>query len=411
MAATPTPYDRINVCAFGAVPNDGLDDTIAINNAINAVLPTPTPGFTPTKSIYFPAGTYVYDGPMALQANTAYRLYGDGPGVSTIIFTGSNPGINANAVGDKTLQIEGLTLEAGSSGCGASGVRAIYANFSGPGLFKTATIRNLEIRGSERTENPTFYWSNGISLSLAGNTVIEDVQVHGKYAFNNGAQEPASVVGIEWKGGTNDAATCAFLHNIYLKYFQTGISTSGWVESFRLSDFEIFFCGSLGSHAAMELMGATGGQNPGGAVPLFHISDGHINQISSGMRLSNTNGARISDVDFLNQLYDGTHLQLTNCSDVNLVNNHFSNNIDHNSGQTVSNGIYVISAAPGSSSGIIMSGNSFAHMYVGNIVNGSCIAIQQPATAVKILDTLFGATELAHKYATSGADVYIRDFP
>ncbi len=86
--------DRINVTSvpYNAVPNDGFDDTAAINAAISA-----------GKSIYFPAGTYDFTGSMLLPANTTYRLYGEGTGVSTIRFTGPNAGINAPNTGLATL--------------------------------------------------------------------------------------------------------------------------------------------------------------------------------------------------------------------------------------------------------------------------------------------------------------------
>jgi hypothetical protein len=39
---------------------------------------------------------------MVLPKNTAYRLYGDGPGISTIVFTGNpNAGIDGHNRGDK----------------------------------------------------------------------------------------------------------------------------------------------------------------------------------------------------------------------------------------------------------------------------------------------------------------------
>ena len=73
--------DRINVTNYGATPNDGTNDTTAINAAVSA-----------GRSIYFPPGTYNYTGLLYVPANQSYRFYGDGPGVSTIIFTGNSSG-------------------------------------------------------------------------------------------------------------------------------------------------------------------------------------------------------------------------------------------------------------------------------------------------------------------------------
>ncbi len=96
-------YDRINVTSspYNAVPNDGIDDTAAINLAIS-------PGLNPTRSIYFPPGTYNYTGLMTLPANKSYRLYGDGPGVSTILFS-TNPGIRPRVSTPQTWGLPVLT--------------------------------------------------------------------------------------------------------------------------------------------------------------------------------------------------------------------------------------------------------------------------------------------------------------
>jgi hypothetical protein len=408
-------YDRINVTSspYSAIPNDTTADTTQIMAAINAVLPTPTPGpgyLPPTKSIYFPAGTYIFDGPMTLQANTAYRLYGDGPGISTIIFTGTNAGIVATDLRDKTLQIEGLTLQAGGSGCATSGT-AIKAEFHsdcepscGAFLYQTATIRNVEVRGSDRTNVPANYWGNGISLKRAQNAVVEDVQIHGYFDFNTDGPNPN--IGINWFSTNTYGATVLFLHNIYVKYYKTAISTSGWTESFRLSEFELFWCGYKNSRAAMELTPYNGN---GDRAPVSHISDGHINQISSAIRMTKVNNIKISHVNFLNQEFDGTHLELHDCSQVMVANNDF-----HDSGysQTASNGIYVFSSSTSSfSSGIIMSGNSFANMSIGT-GGGSCVVVEQYSKSIKILDTLFDAAAASHKYANSaGSETAIRELP
>jgi hypothetical protein len=106
--------DRINITDYGATPNDGTDDTAAINSAVAA-----------GTSIYFPPGSYNYTGQITVPAHKSYRFYGDGPGVSTILFTGPSAGIYAPTVGARTLNVDGLTLEALT---GAAG-RAIYAAF------------------------------------------------------------------------------------------------------------------------------------------------------------------------------------------------------------------------------------------------------------------------------------------
>lgn len=113
--------DRINVTEppYNAIPNDGIDDTAAINLAVAA-----------GTSIYFPPGSYNYNGRLTLPATKSYRVYGDGHGVSTILFSGTNPGIYYSAsVSTASLNVEGLTLEAISTTPGT----AISATFN-PGF-------------------------------------------------------------------------------------------------------------------------------------------------------------------------------------------------------------------------------------------------------------------------------------
>jgi hypothetical protein len=332
--------------------------------------------------------------------NTSYRLYGDGPGISTILFTGTTGGISATDMKDKTLQVEGLTLKANTASL--AGATALYGNFnSSEGAntkFRSATIRNIEIRGSDTTYNPTGYWGNGIWLYRAQNAYVEDVQIHGKYDFN--AAGPASLVGLNWFSSTTYPATQIFLHNIHISYFQIAVATSGWVEGFYMSGFELIFCGypSPNSHAAMELTGA----NPN-AVPVFHISDGHINQISSGIRITNAVTVDISRINFLAQKYDGTHVTLTNCSGVQVNDNAF--NAVNVSGETMENGIYSIN-----SHSVVMRGNSFAHVITPG-VNGSCIVVDSASSQAKILDNTFATSDALHKYNNMAADTYIRDIP
>lgn len=414
-------YDRINVTnvpgflGAQAVPNDNTSDKAAIDAALNYVYPTPTPGYTPTKSIYFPAGTYIYDGRMDLPINKSFRLYGDGPGVSTIIFKGvSGNGINALNVGDKMLQVDGLTIQAGSANCLLA--NAIFADFNAncdPGcgaiLAPTVTIRNVEIRGSDRSNVPANYWGNGISLKRAQNAVVEDIHISGHWNFTGDG--PLPNYGINWFSGTNTFAnTFLVLHNIYVKYYKTGIAANGYVESLRLSQFELFWCGyRTPARAAIEVNVNNGITGYRGGV--YHISDGHINQIATAIRMYTANDINISHVDFSNQEYNGTNLELHDCSQVTLVDNDFHDQLHD---QTLSNGIYVFSSYPGASSNILMSGNSFRSM--AQSAGGSCIVLEPNCRYVKILDTLFDTAVLSHynngvpPFPNPGA-TYIRDFP
>ncbi|HEV2842502.1 MAG TPA: glycosyl hydrolase family 28-related protein [Chthoniobacterales bacterium] len=364
----------------GATGNGLTDDTAAINRAIAA-----------GTTIYFPPGKYRYIGPMTVPSNTAYRFFGDGQGISTISFTDTVGGINAPSVGDKTLRVDGLTIQGNFGNTGIAINAAFQAN--GP-KARTAHIENVQIRGSDLTHNPSGYWGTGIKLYQAQNALIDDVQVLGKWDLTGPG--PTASVGIDWSSSTSSPATQLFIHDIYVGFYQVGIKTSGHVEGFYLDKFELVFCGYAlpNSHAAMEL------SSSGAPGIVFHISDGHVNQVSSGIRLTNIWHAKISQVNFLNQIYDGTHITMTDCRSMMVTDNNFEDlGI---AGELNSNGIYSIN-----SSQIRIAGNSIA--LATTTTNGSCIVVDSASRKVKILDNMFETSP--RQINDMAPDTYIRLIP
>lgn len=400
-------YDRINVTAYNAVPNDANSDTAAIMAAVNH--PYQEGAYAPTKSIYFPAGTYIFDGssPLTLPSNTSFRLYGEGPGVSTIIFMGSNPGISAPNVGLKTLQIEGLTLLNNTSFANVG--TAISATFSPTQKAKSATIRNVQIRGTDLTPNPAKYWRYGIYLNGASNAVIEDVQIHGAYTGSTPFPDDA----IHWHAPVvappqSSGATQLFVKNLYASFYKTGVRTSGHVEGLYMSGFELVFCGSQ-STGAMEITGQV--DTNGAAVPAFHIMNGHINQLYNGIRMSNLVSVKISHVNFYNIFGLGNHIALTNVVGASITENGFG---DHDCAPsppgppctpiTTGNGIYLL----GNTDGTRIAGNLFG---LNNQGGGDCIVVESGCQKTSILDNDFG--DSAHRINNmAGSDTVIRNiFP
>ena len=378
-------YDRVNVTdipgtTVHATPNDGLPDTTGINAAISYTFP----GSNATKSIYFPAGIYIYDGPMTLTANTSIRLYGDGPGVSIIIFTGTNPGITA-AVGSKTLQIEGLTLQATVADTGT----AISATFDRTGLdakFRTATIRNVQIIGSSQIQNPTGYWKYGIDLNGAPNALIDDVQINGSYT----GEAPLATDAIHYHAPPNSTATQLFVTNLHVSYYKTAVRTSGPVEGLYMSGFELVFCGSA-TTGAMEL---TATRPNGDALPVFHIMNGHINQLFNGVKLNNLLNVKFANVNFFNIYGTGTHLEAINCSGVNVTGCEFIDFVCSEKGEgctpiTAGNGIYLHNTIAGKSVSAKIIGNNFA---LQNPDGGQAILVSAGCSRTMIFDNDFSAT-------------------
>jgi polygalacturonase len=371
-----------SVRSYGATGNGSTDDTAAINAAIAG-----------GTVVYFPPGTYKYIGAMTLPSNTSYRLYGDGPGVSTILFTG-NPttGISGPFMGTKTLNVEGLTLKANSYNCGT----AISASFSEAGAstkFRTAAIHNVEIIGSTRDGYTGFYWSNGIYLYQAQNSVIDKVQIGGN---NSSAQGPPSQTGIVWASSSGYATTGLQLSNLEIIWVNTALRTSGWVEGVYLTGFELTFCGQNGMPVVDLAVNAPGGVQK----PTFHLLNGHIQGLEGGIRLTNLTDVKIAKVHFLHNAgaLPGTMVDVENCTDVVVSQCNFLGNA-LNGGSSLENGILLNNA-----NSVRIAGNDFDFMTPSSGGSGSCVVVQPNCSVVRITYNLFGA--VGQKYNDPGMIAY-----
>lgn len=379
--ATPV-YDRINVTSapYNAIPNDGIDDTAAINAAI-------IPGTAPSRSIYFPPGTYNYAGPMTLPANVSYRLYGEGPGVSTIIFTGLTSGIMQSNTLPATLNVDGLTLAA-SGHCGT----AVSASFApSVGKFRTATIHNVQIQGSPR-EGGSDYWSNGIYLLQAQNAFIDKVEITGTFfpaPSTDGTQN-----GIFWDSSTQVATSGLQMTNLEIKFVNTALKTSGWVDNLYLSGFEFVDCGKN----TLPVVNLTSSDPNLGSG--FQLVNGHVELFEHGIRLTNLRGVKISKLFLLHHMscglplpchddgftMNGNILALYNCTDAVVSQCGFAG-MDGGlyNRLTDENGILLTA-----SQSVQISGNYFTRMLP--FTSGSCIATDEKSGVVRIVDNVFEIT-------------------
>jgi hypothetical protein len=382
-------YDRINITAspYNAIPNDGISDTAAINSAIAA-----------GRSIYFPPGTYNYTGLMTLPANTSYRLYGDGPGVSTIIFTG-NPtaGIYAPNVGVNTLNVEGLLLQGNTFNCGT----AIYASFSEAGAatkFRTVSIHNVQINGANRSGGSGGYWTRGIHLYRAQNTVIDKVEINGN-TVSTETGGPPTQFGIVWESSNTYATTGLEASNLQIKYVNTALQTNGWVEGVFVQNFEFTFSGKL--NMPVVDLNSFDTVNP---KPAFHLVNGHVHTFQHGIRLTNLRGVKLTKLLILHHSdpafgSPGNDIAFNNCSDGVVSQCSF------------------IGAESIQQTGILLNNAHLMRLegnYFIRMINGSsnCIAIQSNSNLVRIVNNLFetqpppGWSGISNRYSDAAPDTY-----
>ncbi len=165
-------------------------------------------------------------------------------------------------MGIASLNVDGLTLKANSNACGT----AINASFSGAGKFRTAAIRNVQIIGSHRDGVSGTWWTNGISLYNASNTVIDKVHISGN---KNVTQQ-----GITWAAAAapppSEAATGLEMSNLEVKWCNSALLTSGHVEGIYVTGFEFISCGRSGLPAVYLYASQGGGAGEiGGAQPIL----------------------------------------------------------------------------------------------------------------------------------------------
>jgi hypothetical protein len=368
--------DRINVTDYGATPNDGTSDTTAINNAVGA-----------GKSIYFPPGTYNYTGRITLPPNQSYRLYGDGPGVSTIIFTGPTAGIYAPTMGTKMLTVEGLTLQGNTANCG-TGIHASFGPHISTGLkFHTATIQNVQIVGSARDGTSGGYWGGGIYLFKAANAVIDNVEVAGN--------KNVTQFGVRWESSSDEAATGLNASNLQIKWCNSAFRTAGHVEGIHITGFEFFSCGR-GGLAAVDLAPSVG-PPPNYLKPIAaKFVNGHIDSVGNGM-ITAFPLTKVSNVRFTHtgpEAIDGTMLYIDGVFDVMVTECSFYGVSPNTVAQE--NGIFIYNGHS-----IRIAGNNFNHMRPGN---GSCIVIFGSSSVVRVTDNLFNDERSA--YYNTASDTY-----
>lgn len=100
--ATPSVAAVIDVTTYGAIPNDSVDDSLAIQRAIDAA--------PDNSTIYFPQGTYLATG-VKIQNRSALTLSGDGSTLSILKRHGSYPNI-FESIGATDLLVTKLGFDA-----------------------------------------------------------------------------------------------------------------------------------------------------------------------------------------------------------------------------------------------------------------------------------------------------------
>ena len=100
--ATPSAAAVIDVTTYGAIPDDSVDDSLAIRKAIDAA--------PANSTIYFPRGTYLLAG-VTINGRTGLTLSGDGSTLTILKRNGSYPHI-FESTGSTDIRVTQLGFDA-----------------------------------------------------------------------------------------------------------------------------------------------------------------------------------------------------------------------------------------------------------------------------------------------------------
>lgn len=224
----------VSVTDYGAIPDDGNDDTAAIQSAINVVGPM----------LYFPAGTYNISQPLTITGVNGGLMAGAGSGVTRIVSTGSSVFET-----DRMVRItwQGMSLEVAQKYAVSGSVLAI--DFVTPGLGPTFnSFYDVAFDGARY----------GLTMALKGGANCAETMIVDSIFRNShmGVATGDFNALNEWIHGVT------FINNDYNVGIADGRSGGGWY---------IFSATATGTRSAITQTIA------GGHSPLYYnkmISDG-----------------------------------------------------------------------------------------------------------------------------------------
>ncbi len=157
-AGSGTVFD---VTTFGAIANDGLDDSAAISAAIAAAAPGST--------VYLPAGTFSISSSIVPQ--NGVRIAGAGRDSTVIEFIGSSPSAMVqmqSSTSNQAVELSGFTLDGKSN---VNAVQGIVGSNGGQHHIHGLRVANL-VSGPNFGPHGIYFSQNVVGSQITGNEFI-----------------------------------------------------------------------------------------------------------------------------------------------------------------------------------------------------------------------------------------------
>ena len=283
--------DLVSVKDFGALGNGTADDTLAIQAAINALVPM-------GGVLYFPKGYYLISDDLKIN-NIPIIIRGDGmmstqimQSVSTengISFQSNTPS-NAPVGGGllvNTFQIEDISINR-SAGTGGSALNLIWA----PMTSNTPQFiaRNFRVYSKADATNAWDYAITGVNMN---GMRMSTCQLHGNplQGTNPGAEPFTLKSAIRLINNTSDATGLIsfFMDKVTALYCNIALEVNGWHEGFQLNEIEFVQVGR-----GIVSNGSAAHQNPD-----MLITNSHIDARVADIDLNNVFKLRVANCDFI----------------------------------------------------------------------------------------------------------------
>jgi Pectate lyase superfamily protein len=286
----PATQAFLNVRDYGAVGDGVTNATPGVQNAIQAAI---TSG---TRHIHFPPGSYLLNTPVTI-TDTSLQVSGAGLEVTRLLVNNATGGVIfvSNGVtqaqgGAHHLWVRALTFVAVGTGAQGRGY-ALKAAWPGPSTVPATphvTLETVGIRSQDYNSDTTSqpYFLKGLHLQNPQDARLSDLHImqisnllgdmiHLDYAHNAQAFS-VTLRGIEIIGGAR------------------GVYVTGWLENFKLSEFEI-----VGQNYPIRLDAST---SDGGAIAAF-LDHGHANGSIQTLSFLRWNAVHLSAVNLFTVNY------------------------------------------------------------------------------------------------------------
>jgi len=181
--------EQVSVKDFGAIGDGTTDDTTAINNAIASAAAA-------SKSLYFPAGTYLISGRLLLASNI--QIVGAGKYITTITFPQSNIATMNYSMFEATGAISNVSIESiGLRGNRSFQTTNLVSNNDGLAIqLNFGSVTNFTVRDCYIREFGDDNDSNGGAITLIGDASISTYNLSNIQFLDNHFGPSNNVPGI-----------------------------------------------------------------------------------------------------------------------------------------------------------------------------------------------------------------------